>query len=157
VCNRIPYHIPILPSAGVRALTDKKEWPVYLSLGNIDSTIRSKPLNLASILVALLPIPPKYHFKGHGKTTDVKEQQIHNRKVLRMVFELIFVLLTRFSTLESLCFVRTVGCGNVILSSVHGRLTTSKTFTCIQSSSPIALFSKHRDRHLEKGIHRRGN
>jgi hypothetical protein len=44
----------------------KKEWPVYLSLGNIDSTIRSKPSNLASILVGLLPVPPKYLFKEHG-------------------------------------------------------------------------------------------
>jgi hypothetical protein len=69
---------------------DKKKWPVYLSLGNIDSTIRSKPSNLASILAALLPIPPKYYFKGHGKTTALKEQQIHNREVIRKVYELIF-------------------------------------------------------------------
>jgi hypothetical protein len=54
------------------------EWPVYLSLGNIDSTIRSKPSNDTSILVALLPVPPKYPFKGHGETTAMKEQQIHN-------------------------------------------------------------------------------
>jgi len=66
-------------------------------------------------------------------------------------------LLMPFSTLESLCFVWTVGCGNVILSSVHGRLTTSKTFTCIQSSSPIALCAKHRNRRLDNGIHRLGN
>jgi hypothetical protein len=69
---------------------DKKEWPENFSLGNIDSTIRSKPSNLASILVALLSVPPKYHFKGHGKTTAMKEQQIHHREVIRKVFELIF-------------------------------------------------------------------
>jgi hypothetical protein len=61
-----------------------------LSPRNIDSTIRSKPSNLASILVALLPVPPKYPIKGHGKTTAVKDQQIYNREVLRKVFELIF-------------------------------------------------------------------
>jgi len=61
-----------------------------MSLGSIDSTIRSKPSILASILVALLPVPPKYHFTGHGKTTAVKEQQIYNREVLKKVFELIF-------------------------------------------------------------------
>jgi len=66
------------------------QWPVYLSLRNIDLMIRSKPSNLASILVALLPVPPKHRFKGHGKTSAVKEQQIHNRQVLRKVFELIF-------------------------------------------------------------------
>jgi len=47
-------------------------------------------LNLASILVALLPVPPTYHFKGQGKTTALKEQQIPNREGLKKVFELIF-------------------------------------------------------------------
>jgi hypothetical protein len=80
-------------------LGDKKKWPIYLNLENIDSTIRSKPSNLASILVALLSIPPKYHFEGHVQTTAVKEQQIHNREVLRNVFELIFCPLdTLFNT-----------------------------------------------------------
>jgi hypothetical protein len=55
-----------------------KEWPVYFSLGIINLTIRSKPSNLASILVALLPIPLKDHFKGHRKTTTMQEQQINN-------------------------------------------------------------------------------
>jgi len=59
----------------------------------------------------------------------------------------------RYSILECLCFVQTVRCGNVILSSVHGRLTSSKTFTCIQSSSPSALCAKPQNRHLGKGIH----
>jgi len=36
------------------------------------------PSNLGSILDALLPIPPKYHVKGHGKTPAMKEQQIHD-------------------------------------------------------------------------------
>jgi len=52
---------------------DKNGWPVYLILGNVDSTITSKPSNLGSILAALLPIPPKYHSKGHGRTTAVKD------------------------------------------------------------------------------------
>jgi len=47
--------------------------------------IRSKSSNLASILGTLLPVPPKYRFKGYGKTTAVKEQKIHNREVLRKV------------------------------------------------------------------------
>jgi len=52
--------------------------------------IRSKPSNLASILVALLPVPPKNYFKERGKTTALEEQQIHNREILRKVFKLIF-------------------------------------------------------------------
>jgi len=67
-----------------------KEWPAYLSLRDIDLTIGSQALNLASIPVALLPVPPKYHFTGHGETTATKEQQIHNPLDLRKVFKLIF-------------------------------------------------------------------
>jgi hypothetical protein len=63
--------VPLFGSSVQTQLTnysgDKKEWPVNWSLGNIDSTIRSKPSNRARILVALLPIPPKCHFKGHAK------------------------------------------------------------------------------------------
>jgi hypothetical protein len=74
--------VPLFGSSDQTHLTnysgDKKERPVYLSLGDIDLMIRSKPSNLASIRLALLPVPPKYHFKGHGNTTAVKEQQIHN-------------------------------------------------------------------------------
>jgi hypothetical protein len=86
--------VPLFGSLDQAHLTnysgDKKEWPLYLSLGNIDLTIRSKPSDLARIGVALLPVPPTDHIKGHGKTTALKEQQIHNREVLRKVFELIF-------------------------------------------------------------------
>jgi len=92
--------------------------------------ISSKPLNLGNILVALLPVSPQYHFEEHGKTTAVKEQPIHNREVLRKDFKLFFTLSTHFPTWESLCFVQMVRCGNVILSSVNGQLTTLKTFTC---------------------------
>jgi len=48
------------------------------------------PSNLARIHVALLPVLPKYHFKGHGKTTTMKEQQLHNQEVIRKLFEFIF-------------------------------------------------------------------
>ena len=61
--------------------------------------------------------------------------------------------LNALSTLQSSCFVRTVRCGNVIWWSIHGRLPSSKTFTCTWSSSPIATCAKHRNHHLEKGIH----
>jgi len=63
----------------------------------------------------------------------------------------------RFSTLESLCFVRMIRCHNVILSSVHGWLTTLKTFTWTESSSPIEPWAKQQNCHLENGIHHHGN
>jgi hypothetical protein len=74
-----------------------------------------------------------------------------------MSSSIFFILSVRLSPLDSLCFVRKVGCVNVILSSVHVQLTTSKTFTCIESSSPITLCAKHRNHHIEKGIHCCGN
>jgi hypothetical protein len=72
---------------------DKEEWTVYLSYENIDLTNRSKHLNLGSVSVAPLPVPPKYYFKRHGKSTCMKEEQIHNREVLRKVFHHIFCYL----------------------------------------------------------------
>jgi hypothetical protein len=61
-----------------------------LILANINLKIRLNHSNLGSILVALLPVPPKYHFEGLGKTTAVKEQQIYNGEILMKVFERIF-------------------------------------------------------------------
>jgi hypothetical protein len=128
-----------------------------LSLRNIDLTFRSKPFNLATLLVALLPVSPKYQFKDHWKTMAVKEQQIHNREVLNRFLSLFFLHSTCFATEESVWFVRMVWCGNVIALCVHGRLTTLKTFTCTESGSLIALCAKHINRGLEKGIYRGGN
>jgi len=56
----------------------------------MDSTISSKTSSLASIHVALLSVPPKYHCQEPGNITAVKEQQIHNLVVLSKVFELVF-------------------------------------------------------------------
>jgi len=88
------YHCPIIrqfrPDTSYTLWGDKKEWPVYFSLWHSDSMIRLKPSNLGSILVALVPIQPHYHFKGLGKTNAVKEQRIHNLEVCRKVFEHIF-------------------------------------------------------------------
>lgn len=51
---------------------DKKAWPVYLTIANIPSKIRNKPTNMAIILIALLPIPPK--FVGPLLQTDLVEK-----------------------------------------------------------------------------------
>ena len=55
--------IPVLLASDQTHLTqfsgDKKLWPVYISLGNIHSSIRNKPQSHAWIPLAFLPIPPK--------------------------------------------------------------------------------------------------
>jgi len=62
-----------------------------------------------------------------------------------------------FWRLESLCLVQMVRCSNVILPSVDRQLSTSKTFTCGSSSSPIAQCAMHWNHDLEKRIHCCGN
>jgi len=82
---------PVFNSSDKTQLTNysgvKKKWLVYRSFGNINSIIRSKYSNLASIVSAVGPGPLKYHFRGHRKTTGMREQQIHYQKVVRKVFE----------------------------------------------------------------------
>jgi hypothetical protein len=36
---------------------DKKEWPVYMTIGNLSSKLRKMPSTHSIIMVALLPIP----------------------------------------------------------------------------------------------------
>jgi len=36
---------------------DKKEWPVYMTSGNLSSNIRQMPSAHTGVMVALLPIP----------------------------------------------------------------------------------------------------
>lgn len=67
-----------------------QKWPVYLSLGYIDLTIRSKPSAITSILVAFLSVPLKYDFQVYGKPTAMKKQQTYNWESSRKVFKLIF-------------------------------------------------------------------
>jgi len=38
---------------------DKKEWPVYMTIGNLSSKIRQMPSTHSVVMVAFLPIPIK--------------------------------------------------------------------------------------------------
>ena len=86
---------PVLGSSDQIHLTkysgDKKAWPVILSLGNVRWSERLKATQNCSILVAILPVPPKQCFHGPGKSAELKAQQNYNREVLRKVFEIIFM------------------------------------------------------------------
>jgi hypothetical protein len=65
---------------------DKKAWPVYITIGNLTSTRRNKPGSMAVLLLALLPVPPKF---AKSSAADKLQRQI-NADTLRGVFELIF-------------------------------------------------------------------
>jgi hypothetical protein len=64
--------LPLVCSSDETHLTnfsgDQKAWPLYLTIGNLDSVVRNKPSYLAYVVIALLPVPPK--FQGISKSDD---------------------------------------------------------------------------------------
>jgi hypothetical protein len=69
---------------------DKKAWPVYMTIGNLPSTIRNGAGSMAILLLGLLPIPPKLATSSKAD----KLQRLINADTLRGIFELIFAPLT---------------------------------------------------------------
>ncbi|KAF8432615.1 hypothetical protein BGX38DRAFT_1077160, partial [Terfezia claveryi] len=69
--------VPVLLASDQTHLTnfsgDKKLWPLYMSIGNIKSSMRNKPTMNAWIPIALLPIPPKRLDKIPGNPTEAQE------------------------------------------------------------------------------------
>ena len=68
---------------------DKKAWPVYMTIGNLPSTIHNRPGSMAILVLGLLPILSKV---AKSSSAD-KLQRLINADTLRGVFELIFALL----------------------------------------------------------------
>ena len=58
---------------------DKKVWPVYMTIGNLSTTIRMAPSYHGILLIALLPIPLKMH---NIPTSQYNSQKEHNRMIL---------------------------------------------------------------------------
>ena len=65
---------------------DKKAWPVYITLGSLPATRRNAPGSMAVLLLALLPIPPKF---SKSSSADKLQRQM-NANTLQGVFDLIF-------------------------------------------------------------------
>jgi hypothetical protein len=89
------------------------------------------PLIFPSSLVAYLSVPPRYQFQRHRNPTAVKEQELYNPEVLRMVLELVFhplKVLFDIDKAPGLC--GWLDLSKVILSSVFRLLTTSKAIIC---------------------------
>jgi len=66
--------------------SDKKAWPVYITMGNLPSAWRNSPGSMAVLLLALLPISPKF---SKSSKADQRQRKI-NADTLQDVFELIF-------------------------------------------------------------------
>ena len=92
---------------------DKKEWPIYMTIGNLSSELRQKPTAHSVVMVALLPIPPKHR---HESKSRRDEQNATNRSVLQEVL---------YRVLEPLTFPDQVsddhGYYNVLCADRHYR------------------------------------
>ncbi|KAG0633437.1 hypothetical protein HOY80DRAFT_896527, partial [Tuber brumale] len=82
--------VPIICSSDVTFLTnlsgDKKAWQIYLTIGNILSKTRNKSSKHASVLLALLPVPPKML----GVASRDSRQRLVNNEILCELIEAIF-------------------------------------------------------------------
>ena len=58
---------------------DKKLWPIYMTVGNIYSSIRNRPSYHVWLPIAFLPIPPKRVEKIPGYTEA--HQELHAMEV----------------------------------------------------------------------------
>jgi len=70
---------------------DKKEWPVYMTIGNLASKIRQMPSTHSIVMVALLPIPIKNRIIPQKR---LDEQQHTNQEVLNEVLRRVLHPLT---------------------------------------------------------------
>lgn len=70
---------------------DKKEWPIYMTIGNLSSKTRQSPSTHSVVLVGLLPIPLKMR-NISDKRKD--EQRQTNREVLNEVLRRVLQPLT---------------------------------------------------------------
>ena len=61
---------------------DKKAWPVYMTIGNLSTTIRMAPSYHGILLIALLPIPIKMRDVPISRYNAQKE---HNRMIQQHV------------------------------------------------------------------------
>jgi hypothetical protein len=63
---------------------DKKEWPVYMTIGNLSSKLRQINITNIIVMVVLLPIPIQNRIIPHKR---LDEQLQRNRDVLNKVLQ----------------------------------------------------------------------
>jgi len=75
--------VPLICGSDETQLTDfscdKKAWPIYLTIGNIHSSIWNKYSYLAQIVLAFLPVPPKFQWNS---ASDDRAQRDINQQLL---------------------------------------------------------------------------
>jgi hypothetical protein len=80
--------VPVILMSDATHLTnfsgDKKSWPIYMTIGNIKRSTRTKPSTYSTVLLALLPVPFKLKALGHKARAA---QVSRNREVLQEVLQ----------------------------------------------------------------------
>ena len=77
---------PHLYQLYVPQMSDKKAWPMYMTICNILSRTRNKPWTHATVVLALLPVPPKIL---DVLARDAQQRQV-NKEILYDLMEAIF-------------------------------------------------------------------
>ncbi|RPB12626.1 hypothetical protein P167DRAFT_487424 [Morchella conica CCBAS932] len=83
--------VPIICASDGTHLTnfsgDKKAWPIYLTIGNIKSSVRSKPTGHSLILLGLLPVPPKLGKNSLANSALRRQSQMALHRALVEIFQ----------------------------------------------------------------------
>jgi hypothetical protein len=71
---------------------DKKEWPVYITIGNLSSMIRQTPSTHSIVMVALLPLPIKNRNIPQKRLDEQRQtnQEVLNEVLRRLLHPLTF-------------------------------------------------------------------
>jgi len=89
--------VPLICGSDETQLTDfsgdKKAWPIYLTIGNIHSSIWNKYSYLAQIVLAFLPVPPKFQ---RNSASDDRAQRDINQQVLCDIAKIVLEPVTRY-------------------------------------------------------------
>jgi hypothetical protein len=81
--------VPILLFSDSTHLTnfagDKKAWPIYMSIGNLDSTTRMKPSTQSVVMIALLPQKFKHSAQGPGGRSKQKQGRFNDEIIHKVL------------------------------------------------------------------------
>jgi hypothetical protein len=130
--------VPIICASDGTHLTnlsgDKKACPIYLTIGNIKSSVRSKPTGHSLILLGLLPVPPKFGNDSLANSTLRRQSQMALHRALGEIFQSIWEcsqegeLIASADGYEHLCFL--VLSGWIADHPQHANLQNISTSSC---------------------------
>jgi hypothetical protein len=83
--------VPIICASDGTHLTnysgDKKPWPIYFTIGNIKSSVQSKPTGHSLILLGLLPVSPKIGKNSLAHSALRRQSQMALHRAMGEIFQ----------------------------------------------------------------------